>query len=52
VTAFEDVQEAGEVGVAVGARALHRVAHTGLGSEVDDGVDLLAGKRFGSLGPV
>ena len=33
---LHDVESADDVGVKVGARVLDRIAHTGLGCEVDD----------------
>jgi hypothetical protein len=43
--AFEDVGEADQVAVDVGVRVLQRVAHAGLGGEVDHAVELLGGEQ-------
>ena len=37
--AFEDMQEADEVGVDVGVRVVERIAHAGLRRQVDDPLD-------------
>jgi hypothetical protein len=53
--AFEDVHEADEVAVHIGVRILQRIAHAGLGGQVDDAVELLGGEeRFhaGAVGDV
>ncbi len=39
--AFQDVGEADDVGVDVGVRVLQRIAHAGLGGQVDDDVETL-----------
>src|SRR5690606_3045001 len=45
--AFQDVQEAVQVAACVGARVAERVAHTGLGGQMDDHVRLHFGKGLG-----
>ena len=42
---LEHVEEAGEVGLAVGLRVLDGVAHPGLGGQVDDAVEALAREK-------
>jgi hypothetical protein len=50
--AFQDVHEADEVAVDIGMRVLQRVAHAGLGRQVDDPVEPSFGKQSGHAGPV
>ncbi|MNR42031.1 hypothetical protein D3C85_1605020 [compost metagenome] len=45
--AFENVEKATQVAVDIGARVFQRVAHPGLGSQVDHHFGLFAGKQFG-----
>ena len=42
--ALEHVQEAGDVGVDIGVRVVERVAHAGLGGEMDHAFGLLLGE--------
>ncbi len=44
--ALKDVDEADQVAVDVGMRILDRVAHTGLGGQVDHLVELFLGEQF------
>ena len=43
--AFEDVQEALDIGVDVGVRIFNRVAHAGLRGEIDDAVEAFFSKE-------
>ena len=43
--ALQHVQEADEVGIAIGVRVVDRVAHAGLGGQVRHGVEAMPGKE-------
>jgi hypothetical protein len=50
--AFENIDETDHVAVDVGMRILQRVAHAGLGGEIDHALRALDGEQIGDAGPV